>query len=145
MEVARDGGVTVRVDAPDARSLDAALVATIGDLAAAGTSLGDCALLTATTTDASRYAGVLHRAGVPLVPLEEYAGRTCGRVKVGTIKRAKGLEFKNVFLPGLREGGSAAKAGESETAWRERLEVERRELYVGMTRARDGLWLGFVG
>ncbi|MEW1959560.1 3'-5' exonuclease [Kineococcus sp. NPDC059986] len=144
MEVARDGGVTVRVDAPDARSLDAALVAAVGDLAAAGTSLGDCALLTATTTDASRYAGVLHRAGLPLVPLEEYAGRTCGRVKVGTIKRAKGLEFKHVFLPGLREGGTAAKAGESESAWRERLEVERRELYVGMTRARDGLWLGFV-
>ncbi|MEZ0166811.1 3'-5' exonuclease [Kineococcus sp. LSe6-4] len=144
MEVARDGGVTVRIDAPDARSLDAALVAAVGDLAAAGTSLGDCALLTATTTDASRYAGVLHRAGVPLVPLEEYAGQTCGRVKVGTIKRAKGLEFKHVFLPGLREGGSAVKAGESETAWRERLEVERRELYVGMTRARDGLWLGFL-
>jgi hypothetical protein len=145
MTVARDGGVTVRVDAPDARSLDAALVAAVEDLAATGASLGDCALLTATTTDASRYAGVLHRAGLPLVPLEEYTGQTCGRMKVGTIKRAKGLEFKHVFLPGLREGGSAAEAGESETAWRERLEVERRELYVGMTRARDSLWLGFIG
>jgi superfamily I DNA/RNA helicase len=145
MTVARDGGVTVRVDAPDARSLDAALVAAVEDLAATGASLGDCALLTATTTDAFRYAGVLHRAGLPLVPLEDYTGQTCGRMKVGTIKRAKGLEFKHVFLPGLREGGSAAEAGESETAWRERLEVERRELYVGMTRARDSLWLGFIG
>ncbi|MCI2237070.1 NERD domain-containing protein [Paenibacillus sp. TRM 82003] len=144
MEVARDGGVTVRVDAPDARSLEMALVQAVTDLAASGAGLGDCALLTATTADASRYAGVLRRAGVPLVPLEEYAGQTCGRLKVGTIKRAKGLEFKHVFLPGLREGGSAAKPGESETAWRERLEVERRELYVGMTRARDSLWLGFL-
>ena len=24
----------------------------------------------------------------------------------------------------------------------ERREIERRELYVGMTRARDGLWVG---
>jgi ATP-dependent exoDNAse (exonuclease V) beta subunit len=33
---------------------------------------------------------------------------------------------------------------ESESAHRERVERERRELFVGMTRARDGLWLGFV-
>ncbi|GAB3598839.1 hypothetical protein GCM10027586_01060 [Kineococcus gypseus] len=145
VEVARQGGMTARVDAPDARSLEAALVEAVQDLASSGAGLGDCVLLTATTADASRYAGVLHRAGLPIVPLEQYAGQTCGRLKVGTIKRAKGLEFKHVFLPGLREGGSAARAGESETAWRERLEVERRELYVGMTRARDSLWLGFLG
>ena len=27
---------------------------------------------------------------------------------------------------------------------RERWHIERRELYVGMTRARDGLWVGTV-
>ncbi|GAA4969228.1 nuclease-related domain-containing DEAD/DEAH box helicase [Kineococcus glutinatus] len=145
MAVARAGGSTTRVDARDAAHLDAALVQAVRDLTAGGASLGDCALLTTTTKDAGRYAGTLRRAGIPLLPLEDYAGVPCGRIKVGTIKRAKGLEFKHVFLPGLRAGGEAAVAGESEVASRERLEVARRELYVGMTRARDGLWLGYVG
>jgi ATP-dependent exoDNAse (exonuclease V) beta subunit len=26
----------------------------------------------------------------------------------------------------------------------ERVEMERRELYIAMTRARDGLWVGVV-
>jgi len=27
---------------------------------------------------------------------------------------------------------------------RDRLELERRTLFVGMTRARDGLWMGYL-
>jgi ATP-dependent exoDNAse (exonuclease V) beta subunit len=30
-------------------------------------------------------------------------------------------------------------------AARERRELTRRELYVGMTRAREGLWIGSLG
>jgi superfamily I DNA/RNA helicase len=36
---------------------------------------------------------------------------------------------------------SPAASGLDEGAL-ERREIERRELYVGMTRARDGLWVG---
>ena len=68
---------------------------------------------------------------------------TSSAIKVGTIKRAKGLEFKQVLL--ARVDGSllspAAAPGLDEGAL-ERREIERRELYVGMTRARDGLWVG---
>ena len=65
-------------------------------------------------------------------------------MKIGTFKRAKGLEFKHVFIPLVPAQPSAQAAGEAEAAYRERLERERRELYVGMTRARDCLWLGYL-
>ncbi len=73
--------------------------------------------------------------------LTDYRGEVSGRVKVGTIKRPKGLEFKQVVLarvPGRLLGG-AADVGEFEDGARERSEIERRELYVGTTRAREGL------
>jgi ATP-dependent exoDNAse (exonuclease V) beta subunit len=34
--------------------------------------------------------------------------------------------------------------GETEQSYAERCARQRRELYVGMTRARDGLWLGYL-
>ena len=77
--------------------------------------------------------------------LTEYDGAPVDAVKVGTIKRAKGLEFKHVLLadawPDDVEG--PAKPPEDGAA-RERWELRRRELYVGMTRARDGLWVAVV-
>jgi hypothetical protein len=43
---------------------------------------------------------------------------------------------------GLHE---APRNGEDETAHAERLELLRRQVFVAMTRARDGLWGGWVG
>jgi superfamily I DNA/RNA helicase len=45
---------------------------------------------------------VLRRAGTEVVLLEKYDGSEVDAVKVGTIKRAKGLEFKQVLLPDVR-------------------------------------------
>ncbi len=107
-----------------------------------GTGHGDIGILTATNRQANDVIEALGRAGVPTVSLQQYAGRTSDAVRVGTVKRAKGLEFKQVLLahvdPRLLD---AAPAEPSETE-RERRERGRRELYVGMTRARDGLWVG---
>ena len=44
----------------------------------------------------------------------------------------------------LEDGPSTRWVEETESAHRERVERVRRELFVGMTRARDGLWLGFL-
>ncbi len=63
-------------------------------------------------------------------------------MKVGTIKRAKGLEFKQVLLARVDESLLASAAAGLDEGALERREIERRELYVGMTRARDGLWVG---
>jgi superfamily I DNA/RNA helicase len=110
-----------------------------------GVAAGDMAVLVRTRRQLEHYARVLARAGIDHVDLREYDGRTSDRVKVGTFKRAKGLEFKFVLLPGLDDRPAEPWSGESAESFRERTERERRELYVGMTRARDGLWLGYLG
>ena len=84
----------------------------------------------------------LANAGVPTISLQQSAGRTSDAVRVGAVKRAKGLEFKQVLLAhvDLRLLDAAADSpSETERARRER---GHRELCVGMTRARDGLWVG---
>ena len=145
VDVVRDGGATVRVDAQDVRSHDDALLAALAIVTEDGTTaLGDCAILTLTTALAETYRHLLTRAGFDVLDLERYDGQTCGRVKVGTIKRAKGLEFKQVFLPRLSDT-PPPRLSELDAAYAERAALWRREVFVGMTRARDRLWLGYVG
>lgn len=145
VEVRRRGGTTVTVRSDDQHSLATALVKQIEDATLRlGVSRGDMAVLVFTRAELTHYASVLRRAGIPHIDLMEYDGVTSDRVKVGTFKRAKGLEFKFVLLPGLREGPAEPWNGESDDSYRERAERMRRELYVGMTRARDGLWLGYL-
>jgi hypothetical protein len=145
IDVKRRGGITMTVRADDQRSLEVALVRQIREATTQrGVAPGDMAVLVRTRRDLEHYEQVLGRAGVPCIDLMNYDGRTTDQVKVGTFKRAKGLEFKFVFLPGLVDSPPPCWAGESTESYRERAERERRELYVGMTRARDGLWLGYL-
>lgn len=78
------------------------------------------------------------------MPLADYQGVPVNLVKTGTYQRAKGLEFAHVFIPDLHLTPAARSADESDEAFRERCELEHRQLFVAMTRARDGLWLGRV-
>jgi AAA domain/UvrD-like helicase C-terminal domain/Nuclease-related domain len=121
---------------------DRSLVAQVQSLIASGTSGGDIAVLTQTPFVAKEVLEALSEAGILCMNLVEYDGQTTSAVKVGTIKRAKGLEFKQVLV-------ARASAALLETAWSstddaeaERRELDRRELYVAMTRARDGVWVG---
>lgn len=146
LEVARTGPMPITVRATERRSHDTALREIVAEtVRQLGVTYGDLAVLTSTKARAKEYRGVLAGWGVPVVDLEDYDGQSTDRVKVGTVKRAKGLEFKYVFLPLLEDGPSTRWVEETESAHRERVERERRELFVAMTRARDGLWLGFLG
>ena len=59
-----------------------------------------------------------------------------------TVHLAKGLEFPAVFLTGLEENLFPINAANSSE---EDLEEERRLAYVGMTRARERLFLTWAG
>ncbi|MGL4950224.1 MAG: ATP-dependent helicase, partial [Mycoplasma sp.] len=65
-------------------------------------------------------------------------GRGFDGVNLMTVHTAKGLEFDNVFIIGLNEGIFPSKLS-SDT--NEGLEEERRVAYVGITRAREQLFL----
>jgi DNA helicase-2/ATP-dependent DNA helicase PcrA len=56
-----------------------------------------------------------------------------GGVVVGTVHRAKGLEYDQVFLPGWAQGLFPHE--------RAPLEEERRLAYVAITRARERVWI----
>ncbi len=108
-----------------------------------GTDLGDVAVLGLDGWALKPTMVALAAAGVPCLELDQYTGEHVRAVKVGTIKRAKGLEFKQVLLVNVNPSLLGAELPKDDGEL-ERRELMRRELYVGMTRARDGLWVGSV-
>lgn len=97
-------------------------------------SLGDIAVLCDTNGQASATEKLLASAGIPSINLLEYQGAATEKVKVGTTKRAKSLEFKLVLLPWSCDTHAVTDD--------ERAARNIRERYVAATRARDLLWIG---
>jgi DNA helicase-2/ATP-dependent DNA helicase PcrA len=78
-------------------------------------------------------AGLAHRAAIELPPAPE-------GVTVASLHAAKGLEWDVVFLPGLTEGNLPIVHAQTDEAVAE----ERRLLYVGVTRARERVYLSWA-
>lgn len=146
VELARPGPPPVTVGAADTDEHDLALASAIQDAVAAGTGPGDVAVLVPSNSKVTHYVEQIDALGLPTQELADYDGAPNQLVKVGTYQRAKGLEFKQVFLPRLDADGlkEARGRGEDAVSHAERMDLLRRQLFVAMTRARDALWLGWV-
>jgi hypothetical protein len=143
VEVVRHGELPSHVTAATVADHDAALLWDLHVvLARPGVDLDDVTVLCDTNARAKRYAELLRREGIASTSLDGDAGRRRPAVRVGTYHRAKGLEFKHVFLPLCRTALSRASGGED--ARGEQEELARRQLFVAMTRARDSLWIGDI-
>ncbi|WP_030759825.1 MULTISPECIES: nuclease-related domain-containing DEAD/DEAH box helicase [unclassified Streptomyces] len=142
-----DGDV-VRVTRPTVDAHDRDLLDALRSLPEG--ALADTALLCPSLRTLGHYQRLLTQAGIPVCQLEHYDGRAVDAVKLGTYRRAKGLEFKNVYLPqhdavpGHGTPAGTPPGTETSDTARERAELLRSRLFVAMTRARDLLWLGNV-
>jgi superfamily I DNA/RNA helicase len=106
-----------------------------------GVRYGDMAVLVPHQSGVSRSCSQLRKHGLPFVHLTTYDGAPCEAVKIGTVHRAKGLDFAHVSIPDTDQLAAARRPGESDDAYQERRLLERRELFVALTRARDSVWL----
>jgi DNA helicase-2/ATP-dependent DNA helicase PcrA len=70
---------------------------------------------------------------------EQQHAPTVEGVTLASLHSAKGLEWDAVFLVGLADGTLPTTYAKTP----EQLEEERRLLYVGVTRAREWLWLSY--
>lgn len=76
---------------------------------------------------------------IVLLTNEDYPENYQNAVNLMTLHNAKGLEFQYVFITGLEEGILPHQLSLEE----EKLEEERRLLYVGITRAKEKLYLTY--
>ncbi|HWH27151.1 MAG TPA: UvrD-helicase domain-containing protein [Pseudolysinimonas sp.] len=141
--VEREGNPPIYTVFPARAAHDRALVEHIRRLVAeSGTSLGDIGVLALYSWHAAEVAETLAEAGIASILLKDYDGYPVEAVKVGTIKRAKGLEFAQTLVARTPPHLVTAGVVDPDETAAERRVLQRRELYVGMMRARDGLWVG---
>jgi len=144
-EVQRSGAKPVYVRCANEADRQRRLVLRVHEVVAeVGTNFGDVGVLSLSRRGVEAATESLRKAGVPVVNLEQYDGVPVNRVKVGTVKRAKGLEFKQVLVVDPYASWLTEKPEELDDVDRERRDYRLRELYVAMTRARDGLWVASI-
>ncbi|WP_101467082.1 DEAD/DEAH box helicase [Nocardia fluminea] len=111
----------------------------LDNIVAQGISLSDTAIITITNAEAEAVLRQLRRWRIAAQELVEYrCADTDSGVEVGTVYRAKGLDFRAVIHPFVE---SAPPGTDAE---RERQDLILRQQFVAVTRARDYVWLGIV-
>jgi superfamily I DNA/RNA helicase len=119
----------------------------VKSLAAAGVALDEVCIVGRTAKALESAQASLTKAGIPTVSLgDRTPSAGASGVRLATMHRVKGLEFRAVLVPGLRDTAFPLRAArmleEPESDWHAR---ERRLLFVACTRARDRLLLTASG
>ncbi|QWF77204.1 UvrD-helicase domain-containing protein [Amycolatopsis sp. CA-230715] len=132
-----NGGGEVRSWRGTAASLPAALLSEVDKLPV---PRGEAAVITFHHQDVKRCTEILRKAGVETRSLDHFSGESDDRLKIGTVHRAKGLDFRAVLVVQTTDPEPAGG-----DAGRERRELHDRQHLVAATRARDFVWWGLVG
>ncbi len=110
----------------------------------------DICLAARTHEALERYAAILDQAGIPHVEVKQDAVANKTGVRLATMHRLKGLEFKRMLLAGVQQGlvplTLPDAAFPDEASRDDHKRRERCLFYVAATRARDELLItGFGG
>ncbi|WP_246124609.1 hypothetical protein [Nocardia bhagyanarayanae] len=120
------------------RDLDAELPRAITE---SGLPISDMAVIVHSNKEAEHYQRVLERSRFPTLSLEKYDGTQFDAIKVGTVHRAKGMDFAAVFhITDEPPANSTQLTG----AARDRAELLARQTLVATSRPRDYLWVAYV-
>ena len=119
------------------------VAAFIGEAMAAGVAPGESGVFVRSRAELPRARAAVEAAGLDVVELAERPVDAAGRVAIGTMHLAKGLEFKAVavmacddeILPLAERIDAVVEEGDLDEVF----ETERHLLYVACTRARDRL------
>jgi superfamily I DNA/RNA helicase/mRNA-degrading endonuclease RelE of RelBE toxin-antitoxin system len=113
-----------------------------------GLELSDIAIFSRTNTSLEAVQAALQRNRIKSQMIQQEQAEREG-VQIGTLHRAKGLEFKAVFVVNVSDDilplRSLLHNVQDQQLRTEVLERERQLLYVGLTRARDEAVLTWVG
>ena len=105
----------------------------------------DIAILQRHRNGHEKLAQELKQRGIPCTLARNELDFTGPTVKICTFHSAKGLEFEVVFICGLEEFKVNEPVDTNSEEFRQLLDRERKLLYVGMTRARQMLYITYNG
>ena len=111
---------------------------------AAGARLDGCCVLAWNNNQVKLVKGALEKAGIAVVKLDSNDD-TGNAVRVGTIHRSKGLEFKSVILMGCDYSARPAAPPNDNARSDSRFSGDIRLAYVAFSRARDHLHIVSCG
>ncbi len=132
----------------DAKAEIAAVAQWISDVVGDGIAPSEVSIFVRTRSQIDRARAAVTQAGYEVLELSERGDAPAGRVSIGTMHLAKGLEFRAVavmacddeVLPLQSRIESVADEVELDDVY----ETERQLFYVACTRARDRLWISGV-
>jgi superfamily I DNA/RNA helicase len=120
------------------------IVETLAGYSKNGGRDGDTCLVARTRKLTEHYKQALKERGIETHEIHRSTGdhEKRDKLRLATMHRVKGLEFRNVIIAGVQQGQVPMSLGNKtadDTARAAHLQSERRLVYVAATRARDAL------